>query len=164
MWPEVEQVLSKHRYELILSGAPLRQYLTSNNELDPTIWTLTQLNFLEISQCSLVVSLPDGIGKLANLSTLSLTSNLLERIPDEMKNLHNLRHLDLSFNQLSKLPDDLFLQLSHLETLNLSNNRLEEVAPFSVENKRLAIVNLSHNQLQSLHDFPNNLENLSQLD
>jgi Leucine-rich repeat (LRR) protein len=165
VWPEVEQALSNRRYELILSGDKINKRLENKNELDQTIWTLTQLNFLEISQCPLIETLSEDIGKLIHLSTLTLTSNKLREIPNEIKNLENLRHLNLSNNQLKNLPKDLFLNLNSLETLNLSNNLLEELPSFSDEkNKKLAIINLSHNQLQILPDFPQQLENLSQID
>ena len=164
VWPEVEQVSSNRRYELVLSGDKINKRLEDKKELDPTIWTLTQLNFLEISSCSLLEHLSDDIGKLKHLSTLTLTANNLLQVPNQLKNLENLRHLNLSYNQLKTLPDDLFLNLNHLETLNLANNNLEELPKFSEENNsKLAIINLSHNQLQSLPDFPQ-LENLSQID
>ncbi|CAF3341985.1 unnamed protein product, partial [Rotaria sp. Silwood2] len=165
MWPEVEQASLNHRYELVLSGDKITKRIEEKNELDPSIWTLNQLNFLEISQCPLIESLSEDIGKLINLSTLTLTSNKLNKLPDQIKNLENLRHLDLSNNQLNKLNKDLFLKLIHLETLNLSNNLLDEIPPFSKENnKKLAIINLSHNQIETLPDFPQQLENLSQID
>ncbi|CAF3925674.1 unnamed protein product [Rotaria sordida] len=165
MWPEVEQASLNHRYELVLSGDKINKRLEEKNELDPTIWRLTRLNFLEISQCPIIESLSEDIGKLINLSTLTLTSNKLRCLPDQMKNLENLRHLDLSNNQLNQLNKDLFLKLNHLETLNLSNNLLEDLPPFSPENnKKIAIINLSNNQLQTLPDFPQQLENLSQID
>ncbi|CAM4950946.1 unnamed protein product [Rotaria socialis] len=165
MWPEVEQAASKHRYELVLSGDKITKRLEVKNELDPTIWTLIQLNFLEISQCPLVETLSEDIGKLINLSTLTLTSNKLYKLPEQMKNLENMRHLNLSNNQLKTINQDFFLQLNHLETLNLSNNLLESLPPFSSENnKKLAIINLSHNKLEMLPDFPEQLENLSQID
>jgi hypothetical protein len=165
VWPEVEQVLLNRRYELVLSGDKINKRLEAKNELDPTIWTLKQINFLEISSCPLLENLPEDIGKLKHLSTLTLTSNKLSQIPNQLKTLENLRHLNLSNNQLKILPNDLFVNLNHLETLNLSNNLLEELPKFSDENnKKLAIINLSHNQLQSLPDFPEQLENLSQID
>ena len=164
VWPEVEQVSSNHRYELVLSGDKLTKHLQEKNELDPTIWKLTRLNFLEISQCPLIESLPEDIGKLLHISTLTLTSNKLCQIPHEIKNLENLRHLNLSNNQIKHLNEDLFLKLNQLETLNLSHNLLENLPKFSPENKRLAILNLSHNQLETLQDFPIELENLSHID
>jgi len=165
VWPEVEQALSNHRYELVLSGDKINKRLEAEKSLDPTIWTLKRLNFLEISQCSLLEILPEDIGKLINISTLTLTSNKLLQIPIEIKNLENLRHLNLSNNQLKILPEDLFFKLNQLETLNLSNNLLEQCPLFYGDNnKKLAIINLSHNQLQILPDFPQQLENLSQID
>ncbi|UJR11692.1 hypothetical protein I4U23_015873 [Adineta vaga] len=164
VWPEVEQVALHRRYELVLSGEKLRKYYEEKQALDETIWTLTQLNFLEISQCSLIEYLSKDIEKLVHLSTLTLTSNKLIELPNEMKHLTNLRHLNLSNNQIEHLNDDLFEKLIQLETLNLSQNRLENFPKFSPENQKLAVVNLSHNQLEHLPDFPIELENLSSID
>ncbi|CAF3572085.1 unnamed protein product [Rotaria sp. Silwood1] len=165
MWPEVEQALLNHRYELILSGDKINKRLEEENELDRSIWTLERINFLEISQCPLLYDLPEDIGKLKNLSTLTLTSNNLKKLPDQIKYLENLRHLNLSNNQLTKLDDQFFFKLNHLETINLTNNLLEEFPSLSYENnKKLAIIYLSHNKLEKLQDFPQQLENLSYMD
>ncbi|CAF3921600.1 unnamed protein product [Adineta steineri] len=164
VWPEVEQALTQHRYELVLSGDKLTKYLEEKNQLDETIWKLKRLNFLEISFCPSVEEISNDIGKLVHLSTLTLISTKLTKLPSEIKNLENLRHVNLSNNQLKSLDEDLFLKLSHLETLNLSHNLLESFPKFSTENKKLAILNLSHNQLVDLPDFPVELDNLSHVD
>ncbi|CAF1370198.1 unnamed protein product, partial [Adineta ricciae] len=130
VWPEVDQVASNHRYELVLSGDKLRKYYEEKQALDETIWTLKQLNFLEISQCPSIEYLSGDIGKLTHLSTLTLTSNKLKEIPIEVKFLTDLRHLNLSNNQIQRLNDDLFEKLDHLETLNLSQNLLEQLPQF----------------------------------
>lgn len=164
VWPEIEQVSRNHRYELILSGDKLTKRLEeSSNEIDSTIWTLSQLNFLEISQCPLIEHLPEDISKLNHLSTLTLTSNHLISLPTQINLLINLKHLNLSNNHLKTISNDLFTNLNHLETINLSNNQLEFFPSLTENNQKLAIINLSHNQLKSIPDFPL-LENLSHLD
>ena len=165
VWPEVEQALKNRRYELVLSGEKLQSHLAEKNELDPTIWALKQLNFLEISNCPLVESLSSEIGGLLHLSTLTLTKTNLRRLPCELSSLSMLRHLNFSFNQLEELDAELFLHLPQLETLNLCNNQLKHLPNFSGEiNRKVAIVNLSHNQLSTLPPWTEELDNLSQLD
>ena len=164
MWPEVEQVSSKHRYELVLSGSKLQQRLEQSNQFDEEIWNLIQLNYLEISECSLVEFIPEHIGKLIHLTALTLTRTRIIQIPNEIENLENLRHINLSNNRLTKLKEDLFFHFKHLETLNLSNNFFVEIPPFSSENKKLFSINFSHNQMEKLADFPVGLENLSHID
>jgi Leucine-rich repeat (LRR) protein len=166
VWPEVEQALKNRRYELLLSGEKLRSLFEQKNEFDPTIWTLKQLNFLEISNCALIESLPSSLDQLIHLTTLTLTNNRLLSLPAGIGALSQLRHFNASFNQLEQIDERIFFDLSELETLNLSNNRLKDLPTSFVgeKNKKLAIVNLSHNELHSLPPLCEQLENLSQLD
>ena len=165
VWPEVEQALKNRRYELVLSGEKLSSLFAEKNQFDSNIWKLHQLNFLEISNCSLIEALPSDLGELIHLITLTLTNNRLRSLPQQMSSLNQLRHLNVSFNQLEQLDEQIFKDLSQLETLNLSNNRFKHLPKFFGEtNKRLAIVNVSHNLLTSLEHFSEELENLSQLD
>lgn len=165
VWPEVEQASKNHRYELVLSGEKLTKRYEEKNELDEAIWSLNRLNFLEISQCPLIDSLPSKIENLVNLLTLTLTGNRLVQLPEQIGSLQRLRHLNLSYNQIRTIDDQFFAGLNELETLNLSNNALENLPCLSEENNRkLAVLNLSHNRLQSLASLSSGLEHLAHVD
>ena len=165
VWPEVEQASKNHRYELVLSGEKLTKRYEEKNELDEAIWSLNRLNFLEISQCPLIESLPSKIENLVNLLTLTLTGNRLVQLPEQIGCLQRLRHLNLSYNQIRTIDDQFFAGLNELETLNLSNNALEHLPQLSQENNRkLAVLNLSHNRLQSLDSLSSALEHLAHVD
>lgn len=66
--------------------------------------------------------LPDSIGALRNLSTLSLARNQLEFLPTSLKNLSNLKYIDVHVNCLhTVLPEEVFSEwerrISERETL-----------------------------------------------
>ncbi|MEM7134078.1 MAG: COR domain-containing protein, partial [Chloroflexota bacterium] len=70
--------------------------------------------------------LPDVVGNLTRLQTLSLQNNQLSDLPDVVGNLTRLQTLSLQNNQLSDLPD-VVGNLTRLQTLSLQNNQLTNV-------------------------------------
>jgi Leucine-rich repeat (LRR) protein len=74
---------------------------------------------------------PPEIGRLKQLSTLSLPGNMLERLPPEIGELINLRILSLSRNRLTHLPNEIG-KLSHLEKLWLEENYLSSLAQWQI--------------------------------
>ena len=96
--------------------------LTSPNVLPETIGKLTKLKTLSIGSNNLY-RLPDSIGDLYNLEVLYLDSNHLDILPDSICNLRNLHTLSIEHNSLRALPSN-FGHLTSLTTLFLNNNRL----------------------------------------
>ena len=84
-WSEVSKARSENRRELVLTGKPLSAYLTaSEGQIDPNLFALTSLNFLDLSSCpELKGALPEAIGNLANLTTLLINGNAIEEISGE---------------------------------------------------------------------------------
>ena len=74
-------------------------------------------------------TLPLGIGELANMETVILKDNKLEKINDEIGKLTKLKTLDFSNNNISLLPDEL-CNLKELKTLRLTGN---PVGPEEIE-------------------------------
>ncbi|XP_047329050.1 receptor-like protein kinase 7 [Impatiens glandulifera] len=87
--------------------------------------SLKNLELLYLSNCSIVGSIPRGIGNLRKLHTLELADNYLEgKIPSEITKLRNLKMLELYDNLLTgELPVGLG-RLSKLEYFDASNNQL----------------------------------------
>lgn len=94
--------------------------------MDPHIYHLKQLNFLDISKCNLS-DLSDGLSNLSELTKLSLQRNAISKLPDALGALNNLRFLDLSFNLITSLPSAIFDGLSQLETLMMDSNNLTQL-------------------------------------
>ena len=158
-WPEVKQAADEHRYELVLSGAAVSERIDKSG-LDKDIFELTFLNFLQISNTTLL-SLPVELGQLLKLKTLDLHKNSLKELPASIGLLKELKHLDLSDNKLQKLPTTL-TELNLLQSLNLNCNQLTELPSFVLLTS-LKRVDISHNQLKELPDGIYELEHLSEI-
>lgn len=70
-----------------------------------------------------LVNLPDEIGSLSKLVTLSIYGNTLQTLPNSIGRLASLQSLDLHSNNLRALPD-LIWELRNLTLLNVSSNIL----------------------------------------
>ena len=81
-----------------------------------------------------ITKLPDNIGILKNLISLSVPFNELTELPDSFENLQSLRKLNISNNNFTKFPKVLF-KLKKLEYLHLDGNNIleEEILKFSNE-------------------------------
>ncbi|PSN38760.1 Leucine-rich repeat-containing protein 47 [Blattella germanica] len=148
-WSEIEGAITENRHELILSGPAISKKIEEDG-LDKTLFTLSNLNYLCISQTCLDV-LPDGIGNLTNLTNLVLHSNKISQLPSTLGKLTNLKMLDLSRNKLEIIPDDVS-KLPHLSTLNVSSNMLYTFPSMS-QNTKLSILDLSGNQFEEFPDI-----------
>ncbi|KAG7700311.1 hypothetical protein KL930_000999 [Ogataea haglerorum] len=71
-----------------------------------------------------LVSLPDDIYKMKNLTHLSVFRNNLTSLPTAIGSLTKLRYLDLHLNNISLLTPEIW-NLSSLEYFNISSNLLE---------------------------------------
>jgi len=147
-WLEVAKAKEENRHELVLTGETIARRITETG-LDERIFTLTTLNFLEISKCGLQ-TLPHGVGQLTGLSNLVLHGNRLHVVPDTIGQLSRLKFLDLSSNELESLPSPVG-DLRDLQTLNVSKNRLTElIDPRAMIS--LHILDVSHNCLTEIPD------------
>lgn len=78
-------------------------------------------------------------------------------LPDELGNLKKLETLSLNNNHLRELPST-FGQLSALKTLSLSGNRLGALPPQLCSLRHLDVVDLSKNQIRSIPDIVGELQ------
>jgi len=147
-WLEVVKAKEENRHELVLTGEAIATRITDTG-LDERIFTVTTLNFLEISKCGLQI-LPHGVGQLTGLSNLVLHGNRLQDVPDSIGHLSRLKFLDLSSNELESLPSSVG-ELRELQTLNVSKNQLTElIDPGAMIS--LHILDVSHNCLTHIPD------------
>lgn len=94
-------------------------------EVPEKVWSMTDLEWLDISHNALRGALPAEIRKLQQLRTLDASDNLMTGVPAEIGQLANLKLLDLSNNQLTGLPYEL-ANLTQLERLDLRGNDVSE--------------------------------------
>ncbi|KAG8568708.1 hypothetical protein GDO81_014115 [Engystomops pustulosus] len=147
-WPEVERAEKEKRRELVLQGEDerLRQ---SDGHLPASLFSLTLLNYLEVSGCSELREVPPDLGRLCHLQSLILCRNKLRSLPRILEQLRSLKVLDVSGNELEELPAEL-CHLPELCTLNVSCNRLRELPSGLERCTKLAVLNLSRNMISSL--------------
>ncbi|NGX32177.1 MAG: hypothetical protein K1060chlam4_00218 [Candidatus Anoxychlamydiales bacterium] len=116
------------------------------------------ISSLTLSFCNLRY-LPDSIGNLKNLVSLSLDNNKISTIPVSIGNLSNLEYLYLSNNQISTLSGSIG-NLTKLKTLSLLNNNISSL-PDSIGNlTELEELRLFGNPIRTLPDC---LQDLSRL-
>ncbi|KAF7648575.1 hypothetical protein LDENG_00154350 [Lucifuga dentata] len=145
-WPEIEKVASEKRRELVLQGPAVDKRISSHGGLTSAIYSLTLLNYLEISQCPSLTEIHEDIQHLTNLQSLILCRNKLASIPNVIGSLKLLKVLDLSVNSLRVLPQEI-TQLRELNTLNVSCNSLEGLPEGLSQCTKLSSINVSKNQL-----------------
>jgi hypothetical protein len=161
IWPEVRRVFETKRFELNLVGAEISKRIEdANGCLDPNLFKLRHINFLEIAKTKLSV-LPEQIGNIVNLTSLLCHTNSLTSVPVELGKLVNLKNLDLSNNKLAEVPRELE-NLTELMSINFSGNQLQALFPLEKLTK-LAVLDVSRNKFKKLPDDLGNssLENLS---
>lgn len=152
-WPEIEKAATEKRRELVLQGAAVDKRISSDGGLTSAIYSLTLLNYLEVSQCPSLTEIHEDIQHLTNLQSLILCRNKLCTFPKVIGSLTSLKVLDLSVNNLKSLPVGI-TQLKELNTLNVSCNSLEVLPDGLSRCTKLSVINVSKNRLTS---FPPDL-------
>lgn len=149
VWPEVTTAKSENRHEIKLAGAAISQRI-SDEGLDNTVFQLTNINLLNISDTCLM-AIPDDIKRLVNLQSLLLFGNKIQQFNENITSLPKLKVLDLSRNQLTAIPEGLN-KMKELTSINFSSNLIESMPKFD-DFPNLIIVDVSNNKLTSFLDF-----------
>ncbi|KAK7884097.1 hypothetical protein WMY93_027220 [Mugilogobius chulae] len=147
-WPEIDKAASEKRRELVLQGPTVNERVSTAGGLSSVVYTLTLLNYLEVSQCPSLTQLHEDLRHLTNLQSLILCRNKLASVP-RLDALQALKVLDLSVNDLQTLPEGVS-SLKELTTLNLSCNRLETLPEGLSRCPKLSTLNVSKNRLTLL--------------
>uniref|UniRef100_A0A665T2T2 Leucine rich repeat containing 47 n=2 Tax=Echeneis naucrates TaxID=173247 RepID=A0A665T2T2_ECHNA len=148
-WPEIEKAAAEKRRELVLQGPAVDSRISSHGGLTASVYSLTLLNYLEVSQCPSLTEIHEDIQRLTSLQSLILCRNKLASIPDVIGNLKSLKVLDLSVNNLTVLPEGIG-QLKELNTLNVSCNGLEVLPEGLSRCTKLSTINISKNHITAL--------------
>uniref|UniRef100_A0A2P2I2I5 Leucine-rich repeat-containing protein 47-like n=2 Tax=Hirondellea gigas TaxID=1518452 RepID=A0A2P2I2I5_9CRUS len=158
MWDVIKQVQEHNRRELTLTGTDIDGQIDEIADNTSGLFSLKELNLLRINKSSLV-SLPEALGNLTNLTSLVCQLNKLETFPVSVGLLTKLTLLDISSNSLKELPKELG-DLQHLATLNVSCNKLTSL-PCLKGCKALAQLDASYNELEAFIDVYGSLELLA---
>ncbi|NXP51088.1 LRCH3 protein, partial [Heliornis fulica] len=108
-----------------LCSLPLKVLIASNNKLvsiPEEIGQLRQLTELDVS-CNEIQTIPPQIGHLESLRDLNVRRNNLVCLPEELAELPLIR-LDFSCNKITMIPV-CYRNLRHLQTIMLENNPLQ---------------------------------------
>ncbi|NWY01375.1 LRCH3 protein, partial [Nothoprocta ornata] len=108
-----------------LCNLPLKVLIAGNNKLvsiPEEIGQLRQLTELDVS-CNEIQTIPPQIGNLECLRDLNVRRNNLVRLPEELAELPLIR-LDISCNKITTIPV-CYRNLRHLQTIMLENNPLQ---------------------------------------
>ncbi|XP_074403372.1 DISP complex protein LRCH3 isoform X17 [Zonotrichia albicollis] len=108
-----------------LCSLPLKVLIASNNKLvsiPEEIGRLRQLTELDVS-CNEIQTIPPQIGSLESLRDLNVRRNNLVRLPEELAELPLIR-LDFSCNKITTIPV-CYRNLRHLQSIMLENNPLQ---------------------------------------
>ncbi|XP_059335754.1 DISP complex protein LRCH3 isoform X3 [Ammospiza nelsoni] len=108
-----------------LCSLPLKVLIASNNKLvsiPEEIGRLRQLTELDVS-CNEIQTIPPQIGSLESLRDLNVRRNNLVRLPEELAELPLIR-LDFSCNKITAIPV-CYRNLRHLQSIMLENNPLQ---------------------------------------
>ncbi|GBP89731.1 Leucine-rich repeat-containing protein 47 [Eumeta japonica] len=160
VWPEVITAKKENRHEIKLSGAAISKRIADDG-LDKTIFQLTNINLLNISETCLS-AVPDDIKLLVNLQSLLLFGNKIAEFNENITSLPKLKVLDLSRNLIKSIPESLN-KMKELTSINFSSNQIVEL-PKLMDFPNLIILNVSNNKMKSFMDITeSNLPHLSDL-
>ncbi|KAI8009708.1 Receptor-like protein EIX2 [Camellia lanceoleosa] len=139
----------KHLKYLDLSGNDF-----TNIPFPPVIASMTQLQYINLSNAGFVGTIPHQLGNLSSLRSLSLRSSMNVENLQWLAGLSRLEHLDLSGVNLVKVPNWLQVinNLPFLVELRLAGCQLDHFPPFlsAINFTSLAVLDLSGNQFGSL--------------
>ncbi|XP_074157590.1 DISP complex protein LRCH3 isoform X2 [Sminthopsis crassicaudata] len=108
-----------------MCNLPLKVLIASNNKLvslPEEIGHLRNLTELDVS-CNEIQTLPPQVGNLESLRDLNIRRNHLMRLPEELADLPLIR-LDFSCNKITSIPV-CYRNLKHLQMITLDNNPLQ---------------------------------------
>ncbi|XP_050883710.1 disease resistance protein RUN1 isoform X2 [Lathyrus oleraceus] len=116
---------------------------TTLSEVHESIGDLTKLKFLSLRNCTNLVEMPDRIKRMVSLVTLDFYGCSSLTILPSTDHMSSLISLDLSFCNIHEVPNTI-KWLFRLERLNLQGNKLRSLPDCFYFLDNLAYVNLSH--------------------
>ncbi len=103
------------------SGASLDLSGKGLTSIPAYVFSMSNLEYLDLSNNKLTGAPQSQIGQLKNLKSLNLSENQLTGLPAELGQLKKLETLNVSHNRLTGLPNELG-NLTQLKTFDVSGN------------------------------------------
>ncbi|KZV42718.1 Disease resistance family protein [Dorcoceras hygrometricum] len=151
------------------------------------IGSMSNLDFLDLSEAGFGGEIPQGLENLSSLRYLDLSGNhfnslvprwiqnmsnlvhldlsdcgFYDQLPVGLENISHLRYLNLSSNHFNSSFPDWFSRFTRLEVLDVSDNLMKGEIPYNIGNlTSLMILDLSGNELEGR--LPESLANLCEL-
>lgn len=116
--------------------------------LPDTLGHLSALRSITIIGQS-ITTIPDSIGSLTNLESLTIYNTPIRSLPASIGNLTNLKELTIVGGNITSLPDSM-TSLTHLETLNLAHNHIRAFPTAVGTLPNLTTIDLTGNPIRSL--------------
>ncbi len=108
-----------------------------------------------------IKSLPEDVGNLENLTSLTFRNNYIEKIPYSLSMNKNLETLSFHGNRISSI--DTICRLTKLQNLECSYNAIKEIPDYIGNLRSLQKLNLAFNIITKLPDSLFDLANLETL-
>lgn len=136
---------------VLLSANIYQSYSGEFLSLEEALKTPEKVLILDVSGQDLE-KLPEGIGKMVNMTTLRVSYNNLKTLPPQVCQLSSLRVLKAGYNQLESLPDCIG-ELILLKEMRVGYNQLHQL-PSSIT--ALSSLRRLHIGYNPLHELPEN--------
>lgn len=140
-WTEIDSTVFTLADRVVSLDLSFNRLLSIPDE----ICCMTQLTCLNCS-CNAIESIPSSIGNLIRLKELKLNGNRLNCMPDEIGKCQGLTKLYLNENRLRQIPDSIGC-CRNLVEIHLQNNRLDSLpfTSFASLHETLEMVNVANN-------------------
>ncbi|WP_440121419.1 leucine-rich repeat domain-containing protein [Tenacibaculum sp. Ill] len=137
--------------------------LSSEGDFPTSFFQLTNLERLSLDTVSIKGSFPVGLSSLTKLRYLDISGNITGNIPDEIGELTNLKTLSIRNTPLTGLLPTSIGNLTNLQGLTIVGTAIEGGIPASFSNlTSLTTLNLSRNKLtEQVPSFINTFSALS---
>jgi Leucine-rich repeat (LRR) protein len=141
----------------------IRLEWTAVAALPEQVGKLKQLRTLTLIRNRHLSKLPRSIGSLAALERLELTENGFSSLPDELGQLHALKELEVTESKITSLPAAIG-ELTNLEKLRISEADISELPRTIGQLTNLRSLVLYHTRVSKLPDEIGALANLEVID
>ncbi|XP_044517447.1 toll-like receptor 4 [Gracilinanus agilis] len=144
-----------------LESLDLQHTILKDQDTYPAFFSLTNLQYLDISYTNTHVKFKNIFTGMSNLKHLKMAGNFFQGniLHDIFKNLSKLVSLNISYCQLERISHETMNSLHQLQVLDLSHNKLQTFDPLiCMPLLNLQVLNCSSNSITAL-----NGENLQEL-